>query len=74
MIENTEADVRLLVRQIADRARLGGGMDRQTYDVLSDASAALAGFRFAGEGGQDALMAVRARLRACEPAPVVKAA
>jgi hypothetical protein len=74
MGENTEADVRLLVRQVAERALQGGGMNRQTYDALSEASAALAISTSAGESGRDALREALARLRACEPALVVMAA
>ena len=73
MAENTEADVRLLVRQVAELALQGGGMDRQTYDVLSEASAALAAFP-GGGSCQDTLRAVEARLRACELVPVMRAA
>lgn len=32
MTENIEAEVRLLVSQISERATQGGGMDRLTYD------------------------------------------
>lgn len=65
MVENTEADVRLLVQQVAKRAMLGGGMDRQTYDALSEASTALTALARAAEYREDALQALRARLRAC---------
>jgi hypothetical protein len=76
MSNDIEAELRLLVRQVSERATLGGGMDRLTYDALSAASAALSSMALADErqGREEALYAVRARLRACEAGPYVKAA
>lgn len=74
MVENIEADVRLLVRQVAERALQGGGMDRATYDALSAASTALSALTRAGEPQAPALQDVQARLRACEATAVVRAA
>jgi hypothetical protein len=76
MTENIEAEVRLLVSQISERATQGGGMDRLTYDALSAASAALSSKAPAGgqQGREEALCAMRARLRACEAEPYGEAA
>lgn len=74
MAESTESALRLLIRQVSERALQGGGMDRQIYDALSEASAALASPAVAGRIREDALRAVQARLCACEPAPIVAVA
>jgi hypothetical protein len=76
MGENIEAELRLLVRQISERATQGGGLDRLTYDALRAASVALSSQALAGEsqGREATLRAMRARLRACEAEPYVKAA
>ena len=74
MAESTESALRLLVRQVSERAIQGGGMDRQIYDALSEASAALASLTVAGNLREDALRAVQARLCACGAAPIVTAA
>ena len=67
MSENIEAEVRLLVRQVTERATQGGGMDRSTYDTLSAASAALSSEGLADglQGRDEALHGTRKRLRAC---------
>jgi hypothetical protein len=51
-------------------------MDRLTYDTLTAASAALSALAHAGErqGQEEALSAMRARLRTCEAEPYGKAA
>jgi hypothetical protein len=76
MVVNIEAELRLLVRQVSERATQGGGMDRLTYDALFAASAALASGAPAGgsQGREEALRAIQARLQACEAEPYVKAA
>lgn len=68
MSENIEAELRLLVRQVSERAAQGGGMDRLTYDALTAASAVLSRMPLTGvrQGREEALQAVQARLRACE--------
>jgi hypothetical protein len=76
MGENIEHEVRRLVRQVSERAAQGGGLDRRTYDALRAASAALSSKAPAGESRarEEVLYAMRARLRACEAEPYVKAA
>jgi hypothetical protein len=76
MDENIEAELRLLVQRISERAPQAGGMDRLTYDALTAASAALSAGAHASEreGREEALYAMRTRLRACEAEPFVKAA
>lgn len=76
MGDSIEAELRLLVRQVSERAAQGGGMDRLTYDALRAASVVLSSQAPAGEGRgrEQALCAVRARLRACEAEPAVRAA
>jgi hypothetical protein len=39
--ENIEAEVKLLIRQVSEQVTQCGGMNRQTYDALSAASATL---------------------------------
>jgi hypothetical protein len=74
--ENIEAELRLLVQRISGMATQGGGMDRPTYDALRAASMALSSNPSAGrqQGPEEALHAMRARLRACEAEPYGKAA
>lgn len=76
MGDNIETEIKLLVRQISERATQGGGMNRLTYDALSAASAALSSKALAGEsrGREEALYSMRARLHACEAEPYVEAA
>ncbi|MGH1588684.1 hypothetical protein ACRBEV_10335 [Methylobacterium phyllosphaerae] len=76
MSENIEAEVRLLVQRVAERATQGGGLDRETYDVLTAASAALAALACAieHEGREEVFRTMLARLRACEAEPYDKAA
>jgi hypothetical protein len=76
MSDSIEAELRLLVRQVSERAAQGGGMDRLTYDALTAASAALSSMALADgrQGREEALQAVQARLRACEAESYVKAA
>jgi hypothetical protein len=76
MGDSIEAEVRLLVWQISERAAQGGGMDRLTYDTLFAASAALSSKLATGEsqGHEDALHAIRARLHTCGAEPYAKAA
>ncbi|MDP4002702.1 hypothetical protein [Methylobacterium sp. NEAU K] len=67
MDENVETEVRRLVRRVSEKAMQGGGMDRLTYETLSEATAALMSNALAGErqGRGEALYAMRERLRAC---------
>jgi len=76
MSENIEAEVRLLVQQVAERATQCGGLDRETYDALTAASAALSALARAveHEGREEALRTMLARLRACEVETYDKAA
>jgi hypothetical protein len=76
MGDNIEAELRLLVQQISERATHGGGMDRLTYDALTAAAAALSSMALAGgrQGREETLHAMRARLRACEAEPCGEAA
>jgi hypothetical protein len=76
MDASIEAELRFLVRHISKRAAQGGGLDGQTYDALREASAALSSKPPTGEseGREEALHAMRARLRACEAGLHVKAA
>ncbi|MGH1575572.1 hypothetical protein ACRAWG_39345 (plasmid) [Methylobacterium sp. P31] len=76
MGENIEHEVRCLVRQVSEQAAQGGGLDRLTYDTLTAASAALSIVARGGghEGREEALRAMRMRLRACEAGNHVKAA
>jgi hypothetical protein len=76
MTENIEAEVRLLVSRMSEMAAQGGGMDRLTYDALTAASAALSSKASAvgRQGREEALHAMRARLRACEAEPYGAAA
>jgi hypothetical protein len=76
MNENIEAELRLLVRQVSERATRGGGLDRLTYEALTAASVVLSSQAPAGEGRgrEEALCAAQARLRACEVGRCVKAA
>ncbi|MCJ2051831.1 hypothetical protein [Methylobacterium sp. J-070] len=76
MSKNIEAEVRLLVQRVAERATQGGGLDRETYDALTAASAALSALALAveHEGREEALRTMLARLRACEAEPYDKAA
>lgn len=71
-----EAELRLLVQEVSERATLGGGLDRPTYDALRAASVALSSQVLAGPNRDqlEALWAMRERLRACEVGPYVKAA
>ncbi|MGH1572398.1 hypothetical protein ACRAWG_19075 [Methylobacterium sp. P31] len=50
-------------------------MDRRAYDVLMAAAAALSSMALAGgrEVREEALLAVQARLNACEAEPYVRA-
>ena len=65
MGEGIEGEVRLLVRQISDKATLGGGLDRQAYDASIAASTALAARdRTGAQQGREAMpQAMRVRLR-----------
>ena len=76
MSANIETEVRLLVQQVRKRATQGGGMDRLTYDTLFAAAAALSNKLAAGESlaREEALHAIRARLRACGAEPYTEAA
>ena len=76
MGDNTEAELRLLVQQIAERAAQGGGMDGPTYDAMIAAMAALSSLALSGErqGREEVLQPMRARLHACEAELHVKAA
>jgi hypothetical protein len=76
MSESIEAELRILIRQVSERAAQGGGMDRSTYEALTAASAALSALARAvePEGREEALQAAQARLRACQAEPDVKAA
>jgi len=76
MSENIETEVRLLVRQVSEQAAQGGGMDQLTYDTLFAAAAALSSKLAAGEsqGDEEALYAIRTRLRACGAEPYAQAA
>ncbi len=76
MSENIEAELKLLVRQISERATQGGGMDRETYEALTAASVALSAPDHGGgsQGHGTALLAAQARLRACAAETYVRAA
>ncbi|MDN3571893.1 hypothetical protein [Methylobacterium longum] len=76
MGDDIEAEVRRLVQRIAERATQGGGLERETYDALTAASAALSALAraFEREGHEETLRAMLARLRACEAEPFIKAA
>lgn len=76
MDENIEAEVRLLVRQVSERATQGGGMDHRTYEVLIAAAEALSALVLTGEseGREEALRAVQVRLNACRAEDYDKAA
>ncbi|MGT2482168.1 hypothetical protein ACU4GR_32610 (plasmid) [Methylobacterium oryzae CBMB20] len=76
MSASIEAELRLLVRQVSERATLAGGMDRQAYDALIAANAVLSSMALADrrQGREEALLAVQERLRACEAEPYVRAA
>lgn len=76
MSKSIEAELRLLVRQASERATLAGGMDRQAYEALMAANAVLSSMALADrrQGREEALLAVQARLRACEAEAAVKAA
>jgi hypothetical protein len=76
MGENIEAELRLLVQRISGIATQGGGMDRLTYDALRAVSAALSNKALASgrQDREEALHAMRARLRACEAEPYGEAA
>lgn len=76
MSENIEAELKLLVSQISERATQGGGMDRETYETMTAASVALSTPVHGGErqGHGNALLAAQARLRACAAETYVRAA
>ncbi len=76
MGESIEAELRLLVQEVSERATQGGGLDQLTYDALRAASAALTSHGPAGEHRDqiETLRTMRERLRACEAEPFVKAA
>jgi hypothetical protein len=71
-----EAELRLLVRQVSERAVQGGGLDRRTYDALRAASAALSSKAPTSDdrGREEAFHGMQARLCACEAEPYVEAA
>jgi hypothetical protein len=71
MVRVTEVEIRVLIREVSARAARGGGMDRETYDALSAASALLADLAF--RPGESELALVRDRLTACG-APLARAA
>lgn len=76
MSKSIEAELRLLVRQASEQATLAGGMDRQAYEALMAANAVLSSMALADrrQGREEALLAVQARLHACEAEAAVKAA